>query len=79
MTQHWLVRPATVRRLWMIFIAVLASTLLAELLIERHAAVGFDVLFAFNAWYGFGACVLLVVAARLVGLVLKRPDDFYGR
>ena len=79
MTQHWLVRPETIRRLWVAFIVVLALTVIAELAVERHPAAGFDSLFGFNAWFGFGACVLLVLAARLLGLVLKRPDDFYGR
>lgn len=79
MTQHRIVRPEIIRRLWTAFIAVLVLTVLAELAIERHPAAGFDSLFGFNAWFGFGACVLLVLAARLLGLILKRPDDFYGR
>lgn len=79
MKQHWLVRPEMIRRLWIVFLAILALTILAEPLIERHPEVGIDALFAFNAWYGFVACVVLVVAARLIGLALKRSDDFYDR
>ena len=79
MTRHWIVRPENIRRLWTAFIAVLVLTVLADLASERHQAAGFESLFGFNAWFGFGACVLLVLAARLLGLILKRPDDFYGR
>jgi hypothetical protein len=78
MKPHWLTRPATIRRLWILFIAVLAATVLAELLIHRHPVIGIDGLFGFNAWYGFGACVALVLAARLLGFALKRRDGYYG-
>lgn len=79
MTPHWLVRPVTTHRLWIVFALVLAATVLAELAIERHPAIGFDAFFGFNAWFGFGACVGLVLLARLIGVVLKRRDGFYDR
>ena len=78
MTPHWLTRPPIIRRLWIVFIAVLAMTVLAELFIQRHPAIGIDGVFGFNAWYGFGACVAMVLLARLLGLILKRRDDYYG-
>lgn len=79
MKPHWLVRPETVRRLWIAFLVILVLTVLAELLIERHPQAVIDALFGFNAWYGFAACVALVLVARLIGFALKRPDDFYDR
>ena len=33
--------------------------------------------FGFNAWYGFGTCVAMVVAAKLLGTFLKRNDRYY--
>jgi hypothetical protein len=79
MSPHWLARPPMIRRLWLIFIAVLVLTVLAEIAIERHPAIGFDGFFGFNAWFGFGACVAMVLLARLLGMALKRRDDFYDR
>lgn len=67
------------RGLWIAFAAILALTLIAELYIHRHALFGIDENFGFNAWYGFGACVALVVFSRLIGFVLKRPDTYYDR
>lgn len=77
MERHWLTRPETVRKLWVLFIAILAATVLAELFISHEAHFGIDGTFAFNAWYGFFACVALIVVAKLLGLVLKRPDTYY--
>ena len=79
MTPHWFVRPTTIRRLWVAFALILVSTVLAEVLVERHPMSALDAVFGFAAWFGFGACVALVVLARLIGVALKRPDDFYGR
>ena len=74
---HWLVRPRTIRLLWVIFILVLAATVLAELLVERHPYFAVEKLFGFGAWYGFLSCVVLVLFSKALGFVLKRPDTYY--
>jgi hypothetical protein len=79
MQRHWLTRPESIRKLWTLFIAVLAATVGAELFIEHEAHFGIEVSFAFNAWFGFAACALLIVVAKLIGFVLKRPDSYYGQ
>lgn len=77
MREHWLVRPGAIRRLWQIFIVVLAATVAAEFFIEHEAYFGIDGSFAFNAWYGFAACAALIIFAKLLGVVFKRPDTYY--
>jgi hypothetical protein len=77
MTQHWLERPGTIRTLWIVFIAILAATLLAELFVERHSLFGLDGSFGFYAWFGFAACVGLILFPKLLGVFLKRPDTYY--
>jgi hypothetical protein len=78
MEAHWLTRPATIRKLWAIFGCVLAATVVAELFIAHEAHFGIDGTFAFHAWYGFIACAVLIAASKLLGLVLKRRDTYYG-
>ncbi len=77
MEPHWLVRPRTIRRLWIALIAVLAATIAAQFVVDMHPHFGIDGLFGFNAWYGFGACMLMIVGAKALGLILKRPDTYY--
>jgi hypothetical protein len=79
MTQHWLRRPESIRRLWIAFVCVLALTVAAEFLVARHPLFGIDGVFGFNAWYGFAACAAMVIFARLLGFALKRPDTYYDR
>ncbi|GIX22163.1 MAG: hypothetical protein KatS3mg121_0946 [Gammaproteobacteria bacterium] len=75
---HWLTRPATIRRLWYAFGAVLAAVVAAQFFVHVHAVAGVDGLFGFHAAYGFLSCVAMVLAAKLLGVWLKRPDDYYA-
>ena len=75
---HWLVRPTTLRKLWIGFIAVLVLVVLAQSVIYIKGYFGIDAWFGFGAIYGFGCCLLMVLVAKLLGVVLKRPSDYYA-
>jgi len=74
---HWLVRPATIRKLWFGFSAVLALVVLAQAVIYVKGYFGVDGWFGFGAVYGFVSCLLMVLVAKLLGVVLKRPQAYY--
>lgn len=63
--------------IWRLFLAVLALSVLAQLFIEAHPHFAFEGLFGFNALYGFLACAALILAAKGLGLLLKRRENFY--
>jgi len=56
---------------------VLALTVLAQLVIDIEGYFGVDGWFGFGAAFGFGSCVIMVFAAKLLGMLLKRRDDYY--
>lgn len=74
---HWLVRPSTIRSLWIGGCTVLALTVLGQFLIPIKGYFGPDDWFGFGAVYGFVACLLMVIVAKLLGFVLKRKEDYY--
>ncbi len=74
---HWLVRKSTIRALWIGSSIMLAILVLLDLAVEHHPHFGIDGTFGFGAWYGFVACVELVIFAKGLGLILKRPDTYY--
>jgi hypothetical protein len=78
MKVHWLDRPGALRRVRFVFALLLAASVAAQLLVavEPHFAV--EGWFAAPALFGLAACAAMVFFAKLVGLVLKRPDDYYG-
>ena len=79
MDDHWLARSSTIRRLWIVFIVVLAATVLMDLAVEHHPMFGLDGTFGFGAWFGFLSCVGLIAFAKALGVLLKRPDSYYDR
>jgi len=76
-SDHWLVRPESIRKLWIAFIAILTLTVLADLIVTHHPHFGMDGTFGFGAWFGFISCVVLVLFSKALGAVLKQPDSYY--
>lgn len=76
---HWLDQPRNVKRLWRGFLLVLMLTVAAESLLDLHPHFEIDAIFGFNAWFGFAACAAMIVVAKALALLLKRPDNYYGQ
>lgn len=74
---HWLVRPATIRKLWVSFVVVLALTVLAQLVIVIKGYFVVDGWLGFGAIFGFLCCVAMVLVAKGLGLLIKRPESYY--
>ncbi len=61
---------------------ILLLTLVPEFFIHHHAhfpdqGVSADTSFGFFSWYGFLACTGMVIAAKILGVMLKRKDTYY--
>ncbi|MGB5512250.1 MAG: hypothetical protein WBM87_11130 [Woeseiaceae bacterium] len=74
---HWLARPATIKLLWRIFIAVLIVLVLAQVFIYVKGYFGIDGWFGFGAVFGFLSCLAMVLVAKGLGYVLKKPEGYY--
>lgn len=71
-------QPATIRKLWTIFIILLAATVIAQFWVHPHGYFRFDDAFWFYPVYGLIASIALVLFSRLVGTFLKRPEDYWN-
>ena len=76
---HWLARPETIKLLWRIFIVVLVALVLAQAFVYVKGYFGVDGWFGFGAAFGFLSCLAMVLVAKGLGYVLKRPEDYYDR
>ncbi len=74
---NWLVRPTTIRKLWILFWIILALTVVAQVFIPVKGYFLVDGWFAFGAIFGFLSCLAMVLFAKALGNVLKRDEDFY--
>lgn len=70
-------RPENVSRLLYVFYALCIGLVLLDLFVHRHIAHPWERFFGFHAFYGFVACWLLVVVAKLMRKVLMRGEDYY--
>ncbi len=77
MKPHWLDDPKNVKLLWRLFLVVLAITVLVEPFAGLHPHFEVEALFGFHAWYGFLVCAAMILVAKGLGLLLKRPDTYY--
>jgi hypothetical protein len=77
--KHWLVRPDTIRLLWIGFILILLITVFPDFFIHQHADFGVEGSFGFYAWYGFFTCVAMIIGAKILGIFLKRKDTYYDQ
>ncbi|HEX4892246.1 MAG TPA: hypothetical protein VFV47_03090 [Hyphomicrobiaceae bacterium] len=76
-SDHWLVRPSTIRGLWTGGSLVLVCLVALDLVVEHKPHFGIDGSIGFGAWFGFAACVAMVLFAKALGVLLKRPDTYY--
>lgn len=77
MNGNRLLKPHTIRTLWVIFALLLALSVVAEVFIHTHARFGIDGSLGFHAWFGGAACIGIIVIAKLLGIFLKRRDTYY--
>lgn len=74
---HIFDNPRNVERLLKGFYAICILLIIADFVIHRHTTMGWEKIPAFYAIYGFAACVLLVVVAKMIRKVVMRKEDYY--
>ncbi len=75
--RRWLDEPANVRKVYFSVWIACGLLLLAELFVDKHGEVDIEHWFGFHGFYGLVACVLLVLAAKLLRRMLIRPENYY--
>ena len=76
---RWLDKSENVTKLYLTVWAIGIVLLLLDLVIHRHPETPFDGWFGFYCFFGFVACVSLVITAKGLRRILMRPEDYYER
>lgn len=66
-------------RLILVLAALAALLGLADSLIGRHPYFDVEHLWAFYGVFGAAACLVMVLLARLLVMIVTRPEDYYDR
>lgn len=76
---YWLDRPGNVEQIVRAVYLICAVLVVADIFVPKHGPFEIEHVFGFYAWFGFLACVGLVLAAKVMRRVLMRPEDYYDR
>ena len=74
----WFDRASSRKILWWLLWITCGLTVVAELFIYRKPHFEIDGLFGWYALMGFVGCALMILAAKGLGIFLKRGEDYYG-
>jgi len=77
--KYWLDHKANVDKLVRVFYAACAVLFAIDIFISRHALFEIEHILGFYAIFGFVACVALVLTAKVLRLLIMRPEDYYDR
>jgi hypothetical protein len=77
--ERWLDRPENVTKIYWGVWLLCGLLLLIEPLVAKHPYFAFEGWFGFHGAFGFVACVGLVLAAKGLRRILKRPEGYYER
>ncbi len=74
---HIFDNPRNVNIVLAILYAICFLLVIADFVIHRHTTMEWGKIPAFYALYGFIACVLLVVVAKLMRKIVMRKENYY--
>lgn len=63
--------------IWGCFAVALLLSLVLEYFIEIKPVFVYDGKPLFHAWFGFGACVAMILVAKILGFFVKRGEGYY--
>ena len=79
MNQHWILKKENIKKLWVCSIVLLVSLILVQLIFPIKGHFEVESWIGFGAWFGFIACILMILFSKILGLVVKKPEDYYAK
>ena len=77
--KYWLDNPRNINIIVWILYIICFLLFITDFFYEKKIHFDFENWLGFFAWYGGGMCVLLVLAAKVMRIFLKRDEDYYDR
>ena len=77
MSKHWLIQSKTIKKLWFLMLVILFLSIIIQFIFPVYGHFKIEQSFGFGAWFGFITCVLMIVLAKILGFLIKRPDNYY--
>ena len=79
MNRHWILKKENIKKLWVCSIALLACLVLIQFIFPIKGHFEVESWIGFGAWFGFIACILMILFSKILGFVVKRSEDYYKK
>jgi len=74
----WFDHPQNIRRVKIVFYAVLVLLVVPDFFLHKHTLFSsVEAWPGFYAFFGFASCVAIILISKLLGFWLKRKEDYY--
>ena len=77
MSQSWVLQKGNIKKLWMASIIILLLLVLSQLLFPISGHFEVEKWLGFGAWFGFISCIVMILFAKILGILIKRSDNYY--
>ena len=74
MSQHWILKKENINKLWVCSIVLLVFLVLIQLIFPIKGHFEVESWLGFGAWFGFIACILMILFSKILGLVVKKDE-----
>jgi hypothetical protein len=51
--------------------------MLADFLYHKHIKFGVESIPGMYGWFGLGACLILILGAKILQMIVSRKEDYY--
>ncbi len=75
--KHGVGEASNIRKVFWTLGLLCAAVFVADAFYHKHVHFEAEGWFGVYGLFGFVACVVLVLAAKLLGRILTRPEDYY--
>ncbi len=75
----WTTNPQTPNAILFTLVLICTGLAVIDFIYERHVVFAFEGAKPFYGLFGFAAFVVVVQAARVLRIFVKRPEDYYDR
>ena len=79
MNQHWILKKGSIKKLWICSVLLLITLVLVQTIFQIKGHFEVESWLGFGAWFGFLACVVMILFSKLLGMVVKKPEDYYEK
>tara|TARA_B100000925_G_scaffold208214_1_gene158477 strand:- start:179 stop:433 length:255 start_codon:yes stop_codon:yes gene_type:complete len=77
--QHWILKKQNIKKLWIGSITLLISLVLVQIIFPIKGHFEVEGWLGFGAWFGFTACILMILFSKILGYVVKRSENYYKK